>query len=135
MSIEVVFEKRINNANVCRDVDVAQRRQYFLLTFLSAVFVVGLLLYGWQQYRWISLGYDIEKAKIKKQELLEYQRQLIVQEQIWAAPGRIDETARIDLGMVVAAPGQIVRLGSDEDWSAPKGADEAAEPLTASTQR
>jgi len=65
MSIEVVFEKRINNVNVYRDVDVAQRRQYFLLTFLSAMFVLGLLLYGWQQYRWLRLGYDIEKLKEK----------------------------------------------------------------------
>ncbi len=66
MSFEVVFEKRFNNANVHRDVDVEQRRQYFLLTSLAAVFVLGLLFYGWQQYRWIDLGYKIEAAQQDK---------------------------------------------------------------------
>ena len=54
MSFEVVFEKRINNAHVYRDADVGQRRQYFLLTFLAGLFVLALLFYGWQQYRWID---------------------------------------------------------------------------------
>ena len=66
MSFEVVFEKRFSNANVHRDVDVEQRRQYFLLTILAAVFVLGLLFYGWQQYRWIDLGYKIEAAQQEK---------------------------------------------------------------------
>ena len=105
MSIEVVFEKRINNANVCRDVDVVQRRQYFLLTFLFAVFVLGLLLYGWQQYRFLRLGYDISKLKERKEELLEDQRRLELDRNLWASPRYIDCTARNDLGMVVAAPG------------------------------
>ena len=125
MSIEVVFEKRINNVNVCRDVDRGQRRQYFLLTFLSAVFVLGLLLYGWQQYRFLSLGYEIDKAKDKREALLERQRELIVQEQTYSAPGRIEDNAKNVLGMVSAEPGQIVTLGPEE----------AATPLTASKQR
>ena len=79
MSFEVVFEKRINNANVYRDVDVEQRRQYFLLTFLAGLFVLALLFYGWQQYRWIDLGYQIEAAKEKKEELLEDQKRLVLE--------------------------------------------------------
>ena len=125
MSIEVVFEKRINNVNVCRDVDRGQRRQYFLLTFLSAVFVLGLLLYGWQQYRYLSLGYEIDKAKDKRDALLERQRELIVLEQTYSAPGRIEDNAKNVLGMVSAEPGQIVTLAPEE----------AATPLTASKQR
>jgi hypothetical protein len=46
MAIEVVFEKRINNATVYRDVDVEQRRQYYLLTSWQRS-VMGLF-YGWQ---------------------------------------------------------------------------------------
>lgn len=126
MSIEVVFEKRINNANVCRDVDVVQRRQYFLLTFLFAVFVLGLLLYGWQQYRFLRLGYDISKLKERKEELLEDQRRLELDRNLWASPRYIDSTARNDLGMVVAAPGQIVSLSADDVNNTPPSVDVAA---------
>jgi cell division protein FtsL len=126
MSIEVVFEKRINNANVYRDVDVAQRRQYFLLTFLSAMFVLGLLLYGWQQYRWLRLGYDIEKLKEQKEGILEYQHQLLVERNLWGNAHYIDSTARNSLGMVAAAPGQIVTLSPDDVNSTPPSTDVAS---------
>lgn len=132
MSIEVVFEKRINNANVCRDVDVAQRRQYFLMTFLSAMFVLGLLIYGYQQYRWIRLGYEIEKLSAQKSQLLERQHELILERDLNARGDRIDSIARNQLGMVVAAPGQIVSLNIDEPWPSMQTSEEAAAPLTAS---
>ena len=131
MPFEVVFEKRINNANVCRDVDVEQRRQYFLLTCLSAFFVLALLLYGWQQYRWIELGYQIEAAKEKKEELLEYQKQLVLERDSQARDERIDLIARNQLGMVVAAPGQIVTLQLAERATTPPSPDQAAAPLSA----
>ena len=110
MPFEVVFEKRINNAHVYRDADVGQRRQYFLLTFLAGLFVLALLFYGWQQYRWIDLGYQIEAAKEKKEELLEHQKRLVLELGSQARDARIDLIARKELGMVVAAPGQIVTM-------------------------
>jgi len=118
MSIEVVFEKRINNATVHRDVDLEQRRQYFLFTFLSTLFVLSLLLYGWQQYRWRDLGYQTVKAQKKKDALIEYQHQLILERNILARDARIDWIARNDLGMMVAAPGQIVTMKPDQLASA-----------------
>jgi cell division protein FtsB len=126
MSIEIVFEKRINNANVCRDVDVAQRRQYFLLTFLSALFVLGLLLYGWQQYRFLRLGYDIAKLKEQKEVLLESSKQVELERNQWGSAQYIDSTARNDLGMVMAAPGQIVSVNLDDVKSTPPSVDVAA---------
>jgi cell division protein FtsL len=93
-----------------------------------------LLIYGWQQYRWLSLGYEIDKARDKRDALLERQRELVVQEQTYAATGRIEDNAIRLLGMVVPEPGQIVTLGPEDNWTNPS-ADEAATPLTASTQR
>jgi len=110
MPYEVVFEKRLNNGNIHRDVDANQRRQYFLVTCLSAVFMIGLLLYGWQQYRWIELGYQIESAKEKRAEMLEYQKRLVLERDSQARDERIDLIAREQLGMVTAVPGQIVTL-------------------------
>ena len=130
MRFEVVFEKHINNAHVCRDVDMGQRRQYFLLTSLAALFVLGLLFYGWQQYRWIQLGYKIEAAQDKKDGLIEYQKQLVLERNTLARDERIDSIARNQLGMVVAAPGQIVILQPVAPPT-PPSADAVAAPLSA----
>ena len=127
MSFEVVFEKRLNNVNIHRDVDAHQRRQYFLVTCLSAVFILGLLIYGWQQYRWIELGYQLQAAKDKKANLLERQKQLVLERDSQARDERIDLIARNELGMVVAAPGQVVTLRSHE----PAGPEDAGAPLSA----
>ena len=110
---------------------MGQRRQYFLLTFLAGLFVLALLFYGWQQYRWIYLGYQIEAAKEKKEELLEYQKQLVLELGFQARDARIDQIARKDLGMVVAAPGQIVAMQPVYPSTIPPSADAAAAPLSA----
>lgn len=128
MSIEVVFEKRINNANVCRDVDAVQRRQYFLLTLLSSIFVIGLLLYGWQHYRWVTVGFEIGKATERKQVLLGRQNMLVLERDVLAAPGRIDAEAR-KMGLGTPVDGQIVTLAPGE-----LGPYDPANPLTASAE-
>jgi cell division protein FtsL len=130
MAIEIVFEKRINNVSVYRPADVAQRRQYMLLMGLAAVFVLALLFYGWQQYRWIQLGYEIESLQKKKDDLLAFQRELGLQRQTLEWEERIDSIARNQLGMVVAAPGQIVALAPDDLEAV--SPEEAMAPLTAS---
>ena len=126
MAIEVVFEKRINNATVYREVDVDQRRQIYLLTSLAVLFALGVLLYGWQQYRWIQLGYEIETLQKKKDDLLNYQNNLVVERETLTQFERIDSIARTKLGMVLAAPGQIVTLTPDEIPSADPASPEVA---------
>ena len=135
MAIEVVFEKRINNTAVYREVDVHQRRQIYLLTSLAVLFGLGVLLYGWQQYRWIQLGYEIERLEKQKAELQNYQYDLIVQLNTETQLERVYSIARDRLGMVVAAPGQIVTLTPDSMPSEPQSAESAAAPLSAQEVR
>ena len=132
MAIEIVGEKRIKNLVVHRDVDMEQRHQHFLFALLATLFILSLLFYGWQQYRWRQLGYEIGSLQKKKDDIVEYQKQLILERNSAARDERIDWIARNDLGMVVAAPGQIVTL-QNYDFPAPAPApDAAAAPLTAS---
>jgi cell division protein FtsL len=72
-----------------------------------------VLLYGWQQYRWIQLGYEIEGLQKQKEELLSYQNTLVVERDTVTQFERVDWIARHELGMVQAAPGQIVTLTQD----------------------
>jgi cell division protein FtsL len=127
MAIEVFCEKRINNATLHQEVDAEQRRQYFLLVGLAALFMIGLLAYGWQQYRWVQSGYEIATAQKQRDELLEFRKQLLVERAAMANPGRIDKIARNTLGMTPPAPGQTVMLNAEQ--SAPVNPEA---PLTAS---
>lgn len=131
MAIEVVFEKRINNGAVYREVDVNQRRQIYLLTGLAVLFGVGVLLYGWQQFQWIRVGYDIEQFQKQKEELLNYQKNLVVERETLTQFERIVSIAQEKLGMVVAAPGQIVALTPADLPPGETSAEKAAAPLTA----
>jgi cell division protein FtsL len=131
MAIEVVVERRIANATVHRDVDTEQRHQYLLLVGLAGLFMVGLLFYGWQQYRWIQTGYEISSTEKKRDELAEFKKQLNIERAFYARPERIDKIARNNLGMAAAAPGQTVMLSADAPSTIPVAADPEAATLTA----
>jgi cell division protein FtsL len=131
MAIEVFCEKRINNAAVQHDVDANQRRQYFLLVGLAGLFMVGLLVYGWQQYQWVQAGYEIEAAQKQRDELAEYRKQLLVERTSWARDARIENIARTTLGMAAAAPWQTVMWSADDPLTLPAQPNPES-PLTAS---
>jgi cell division protein FtsL len=132
MAIEFVFEKRINNAAVHHDVDVEQRRQYFLLVALAGLFMVGLLIYGWQQYLWVQSGYEIASAQKQRDELAEYRKQLLLERTAWARDERIDNIARTTLGMTLPAPGQTVMWSPDGPLTFPGESPAPDAALTAS---
>ena len=132
MAIEVFCEKRINNAAVQHDVDTEQRRQFFLLVGLAGLCMVGLLFYGWQQYQWTQSGYEIESAQKKREELVEFRKQLIVEHTSYSRPERIDKIARDTLGMTSALPGQTEILTADSPGTIPESPAPEAPALTAS---
>jgi len=107
-TIDIEFDKQIDNSRVHRVPDPLCSLEYLGLTLLGAMFVFGALFYGWQQYQWIQYGYRIEESQRRIEELSEVGRQLRVERGVWASPRRIDETARRELGMVRPRVGQIV---------------------------
>ena len=120
MAIEVHIEKRIiTNANVVRETDAKDRREYLLVTLLGAFFILGLLFYGWQHYQWIQYGYRIEEAQKKRERLAEMGRQLRLERASLRNPQRIDAKARGELGMVIPVPGQFVTLSAGSTLTIP----------------
>ena len=119
MPIEVHLEKRIINNNVIRETDPKSHWDYIVVTALSAVFLLGLLAYAWQHYRWIQYGYRIEEAQKKREQLAETGRRLRLERASLRSPQRIDAIARRDLGMVVPVPGQLVTFTADAPLTIP----------------
>ena len=109
-TIDIQFDKKIDNSRVHRVPDSLCRLEYLGLTLLGGMFVFGALFYGWQQYQWIQYGYRIEASQQRIEELSEVGRQLRVERGVWASPQRIDETARRDMGMIGPRADQIVTL-------------------------
>ena len=122
-TIDIHFDKKIDNSRIVREPDARCRREYMCLTLLGAMFVLGILFYAWQQYQWIQYGYRIEVSHRQIEELAEVGRQLRVERATLANPQRIDSIARTELGMVGPEAGQIVALETDF------GSTDRAEPV------
>jgi cell division protein FtsL len=110
-TIDIHFEKKIDNSRIIRPIDARCRLEYICLTLLGAIFVLGVLFYAWQQYQWIQYGYRIEEAQKKVEQLHETGRQLRIERATLSNPQRIDALARGELGMVGPGAGQVVTLG------------------------
>ena len=130
-TIDIHFEKRIDNSRIIRPIDVRCRLEYICLTLLGAICVLGVLFYAWQQYQWIQYGYQIEEAQKKVEQLQETGRQLRIERATLSDPQRIDALARGELGMVMPGAGQVVTL--EVGFRAPP--EKGSEVLLANTTR
>ena len=127
-TIDVHFERPIDNSRIVREADVRCRSEYMCLTLMGAMFVMGILFYAWQQYQWIQYGYLIEESHQQIEELVEVRSQLRVERATLANPQRIDSIARTELGMAGPSAGQLVSL---EVGSVPQGPLKPADTLVA----
>jgi cell division protein FtsL len=121
-TIEIQFDKKIDNSRVIRELDLRCRSDYICITLLGAVFVLGTLFYAWQQFQWIQYGYRIEAAGRQIDELAMAGRRLRIERASLASPRRIEQIARRQLGMVTPGVQQYVTLdkgGSGGSGSAP----------------
>lgn len=107
-TIEIQFDKKIDNSRVIREVDLRCRHDYICITLLGAVFVLGTLFYAWQQYKWIQYGYEIAEAQESLDRLIEEGRTLSIERANLASPARIEELARDYLGMRTPGPSQYL---------------------------
>jgi cell division protein FtsL len=74
---------------------------------MSVLFVL-VMVYGWQHFSAIEIGYHVEAQKQQVEQLREENRRLRLSEAQLTEPGRIDRVAR-QLGLNEPQPGQVVR--------------------------
>jgi cell division protein FtsL len=75
-----------------------------------------VMVYVWQHFSAIEIGYQVESQKAQVEQLREQNRQLRLSEAQLTDPGRIDRIAK-QLGLDAPEPGQVVR--SEGDPNAP----------------
>jgi cell division protein FtsL len=105
---EVFFAKHIDNSRIVKADDPERRREMRTFTRIMSLLFVLVMVYVWQHFSAIEVGYQVETQKQQVAEMQEQNRQLRLQEAQYSNPVRIDQIAR-QLGLDAPRPGQMVR--------------------------
>jgi cell division protein FtsL len=105
---EMFFAKHIDNTRLVKADDPQRRREMRIFTVAMTAFFLLTMVYVWQHFHAIKLGYDIETTKQQVEQLREDNRELRLTDAQLSEPGRIDHIAK-ELGLDEPLPGQVVR--------------------------
>lgn len=105
---EMFFPKHIDNSRIVKADDPERRREVREFTAVMTVFFLLTMVYVWQHFSAIEVGYRVEAQKTQVEQLREQNRQFRLNEAQLSDPGRIDKIAK-QLGLDEPMPGQVVR--------------------------
>jgi cell division protein FtsL len=110
---EVFFTKHIDNSRIVKADDPERRREMRTFAAVMGVLFLLVMVYVWQHFAAIEVGYHVETQKSEVEQLREDNRQLRLTEAQLSDPGRIDKIAK-QLGLDTPQPGQVVRPETDD---------------------
>lgn len=114
---EFYFHKTIDNSRLVRVSDPRRRREIRIFSATMSVLFLLVLFYAWQHFSAVQYGYKIETQKTQRDQLVEQNRTLKLEQAGLRDPERIDNLAR-KMGLQSPQPGQVVQL-ENHDSSAP----------------
>jgi cell division protein FtsL len=107
---EVFFAKHIDNSRIVKADDPERRREMRMFSIAMSVLFAIVMVYVWQHFSSIEIGYQVETQKQQVEHLREENRQIRLSEAQLTEPKRIDAMAK-QLGMDAPQPGQVIRTG------------------------
>jgi cell division protein FtsL len=105
---EMFFAKHIDNSRLVKEDDPARRAEMKRFTVVMTLFFMLTMVYVWQHFSAIEVGYKVEAQKTQVEQLREENRQLRLNEAELSDPGRLDGIAK-KLGLDQPQPGQVIR--------------------------
>jgi cell division protein FtsL len=111
---EMFFAKHIDNSRIVKADDLGRRKEMRSFTIAMTMFFVLTMVYVWQHFSAIEVGYRVEAQKTAVAQLQEKNRQLELSEAQLSDPNRIDKIAK-QLGLNTPQPGQVVRQDGMSD--------------------
>jgi cell division protein FtsL len=105
---EMFFTKHIDNSRMVKADDPERRKEMRSFTIVMTMFFLLTMVYVWQHFSAIEVGYKVEAQKQTVEHMREENRQLRLTEAELSDPGRIDHIAK-ELGLSEPMPGQVVR--------------------------
>src|SRR6201990_1172565 len=91
---EMFFTKHIDNSRIVKADDPERRREMRTFTAVMSVLFVLVMVYVWQHFSAIEIGYHIEAQKQQVDQLREQNRELRLTDAQLSDPGRIDRIAK-----------------------------------------
>src|SRR3954471_23787663 len=91
---EIFFTKHIDNSRLVKADDPQRKREMKVFVATCACFFALLMVYALQHFSSIEYGYKIEAQKKMREELIESNRALKLEEASLRDPERIDVLAR-----------------------------------------
>ncbi len=113
--MEFFTVKRIDNSRLRRQAAPNRVRECTRVLALGGVVAAGGLLYTWQHFQSIQLGYQVEELKAERAQAQELNHQLRLEAAALSSPERIDAIARRQLGLTVAGPGRLTPAPAPAD--------------------
>jgi hypothetical protein len=118
---EVFFVKHLDNTRLVKAADPVRMKEMRRFAVAMTMLFAMVMLYGWQHFSSIEIGYRVEAEKQQLEQLKEQNRQLGLTEAQLCDLNRLDREAR-RLGMDAPRPGQVVRPESGLDSDLGPGA-------------
>ena len=115
---EIYFNKAIDNSRLVKMEDPRRGREMRQFAMALACLFLLVMTYAWQHFKAIEYGYQIESLKIQRDNMVETNRELHLEDATLRNPERIDVMAR-KLGLQSPQAGQVMHLDVSTDGGAP----------------
>jgi cell division protein FtsL len=106
---EIYFTKAIDNSRLVKVEDPRRAREMRQFGIALGCLFLFVMAYAFQHFKAIEYGYKIESLKAQRDNLIEMNRALRLEEASLRDPERIDRMARA-LGLQSPQAGQVIRM-------------------------
>jgi cell division protein FtsL len=108
---EIYFTKAIDNSRLVKVEDPTREREMKQFGIALACLFLLVMTFAWQHFKAIEYGYKIEALRSTRNELMEMNHALRLEEASLRDPERIDGLAR-KMGLQSPQAGQVIRMDS-----------------------
>jgi len=116
--------KRIDNSRLVRHVEPVKLKNFYKTAALGGVIALCCMLYIFQHFKCIDLSFQLEELKQKQAQAAALNSELKLNIATLSRPSRIDQIARLRLGLTQPLPDQV------REYDVPSGAQVAAVRFT-----
>ena len=116
--------KRIDNSRLVQRVEPVKLKNFYKTAALGGVIALCCMLYIFQHFKCIDLSFQLEELKQKQTQAAALNSELKLNIATLSRPSRIDQIARLRLGLTQPLPDQV------REYDVPSGAQVAAVRFT-----
>jgi cell division protein FtsL len=116
--------KRIDNSRLVRHVEPVKLKNFYKTAALGSVIALCCMFYIFQHFRCIDLSFQLEELKQKQAAAAALNSELKLNIATLSRPSRIDQIARLKLGLTQPLPDQV------REYDVPSGAQVASVRFT-----